>query len=60
SIQDIRRTIEVPKGFAEAPAAGINWTPILIAATVAAAAAGGGFFILRRRRSLRLHQPHHH
>ncbi|MCX8171388.1 MAG: hypothetical protein N3E47_05395 [Candidatus Bathyarchaeota archaeon] len=51
SVQDIRKTIEVPKGFAEAPAAGmgINWA-IIGAVMVGAIAAGGGFLLLRRRR----------
>ncbi|MBS7635410.1 hypothetical protein KEJ34_08040, partial [Candidatus Bathyarchaeota archaeon] len=50
SVQDIRRTIEVPKGFAEAAGeAGVSWTIIGAAIIAAVAIGGGGFFLLKRR-----------
>jgi hypothetical protein len=49
SVQDVRKTIEVPKGFAEIQATGINWT--LVAVAIAVVAAGGGGFLLLRRKS---------
>ena len=52
TVEDVKKTFEVPEGFGEtAVGGGMDWTMIIGAVVVVAVAAGGGFFILKRRRS---------
>ena len=51
TVEDMKKTFEVPEGFGEAAAGGMDWTMIIAAVVVVVVAAGGGFFFLKRRRS---------
>jgi len=53
SVQDIRKTFEVPKGFAEIQAAGMDWSLIMVAIVGVVVAGGGGLLLLRRRSARR-------
>ena len=50
TVEDVKKTFEVPEGFGEVPAGGMDWTMIIAAVVVVVVAAGGGFFILKKRR----------
>ena len=52
TVDDVKKTFEVPGGFAEVPAGGgMDWTMIIGAVIVVIVATGGGLFILKKRKS---------
>ncbi|MFQ6094975.1 MAG: hypothetical protein ACE5NN_02415 [Candidatus Bathyarchaeia archaeon] len=51
SVEDVKKTFEVPSGFGEVPAGGMDLTMIIAAVALVVAVVGGGFFILKKRRS---------
>lgn len=52
TVEDVKRTFEVPEGFGEVAAeGGMDWTMIIAAVVVVVVAAGGGLFVLKKRRS---------